>query len=173
MADIEHRNGQAPALDPNDPLDRIAMESMGEEAAADQAAQDFINPPPDDHGIDPAQTWAQIPFMLGKVICMALPELDGVYNEQACLQWGAGMAAVSDKYGWDAGETIARFGPEVALIVASVPLVVPTYQAIKRRKLEADERAARERAEQRPVKDLNDPPRGPMGMEPGGFSEPH
>lgn len=163
--------GDAPALDPNDPLDRIAIEAAGDEAAAAQAQEEFLNPPQEDPGIDPAQAWAQIPFMLGKVVCMALPELNGVYNEQACLQWGVGMAAVADKYGWDAGDTMARWAPEIALTVASIPLVVPTYHAIKARK-DARDKVKHEEEERRPVKDLNDPPGGPMNMQPGGFVDP-
>lgn len=171
MADLDQQ-ADKPALDPNDPLDRIAIEAAGDEAARDQAEQDFINPPPEDNGIDPAQAWAQIPFMLGKVVTMALPELAGVYNEQACLQWGVGMAAVADKYGWDAGDTMAKWAPEIALTVASIPLVVPTYQAIKARKLARDKREEEEEEQRRPVKDLNDPPAGPMGQAPGGFVDP-
>ena len=163
------------ALDPNDPLDRIAMEAVGDEQAADQAAEDFINPP-EENPIDPAQTWAQIPYMLGKLAAMAMPELGPVYNEQACLQWGIGMAAVSEKYGWDAGETISKWGPEVALIVATVPLAVPTYHAVKKR-MDEQKKAKAEVRFNANVKDLNDPPAppessNPMHQPPGNFSEP-
>ena len=168
MADLNESQAEPPKLDPNDPLDRIAMEAMGEEQDRDQADADFINPPPPP-GIDPAQTWGQIPFMFGKVLSMAMPELAGVYTEEKCYQWGVGMAAVSEKYGWDAGEVIGRFGPEIALAVASVPLVVPTYQAIKARREEKE----REKVPQREERDITpgaDVP--PMGQAPGGFVEP-
>ncbi|MCX7289726.1 hypothetical protein [Janthinobacterium sp.] len=168
MGDINESQTEKTKLDPNDPLDRIAMEAMGEERAQAQADADFIDPPTPP-GIDPAQTWGQIPFMLGKVLSMALPELAGVYNEQACYQWGVGMAAVSEKYGWDAGEVIGRFGPEIALAVASVPLVVPTYQAIKARR-EAKERE--EKARPREEKDITPSTDHPMGQAPGGFVDP-
>ncbi len=163
----------AAALDPNDPLDRIAMEAMGEEQARQQADDEFLNPPPPP-GIDPAQTWAQIPFMFGRLLSMAMPELNDVYTEDRCYAWGVGMAAVSDKHGWDAGEVIGRWGPEIALCVASVPLVVPTYQAIKAR------REAKEREEAKPQeKDITPPagaafdPADPMSQPPGGFSVPN
>ena len=169
MADLNEGQAETAKLDPNDPLDRIAMEAMGEEQARDQADAEFINPPPPP-GIDPAQTWGQIPFMFGKVLSMALPELKDVYNEQACYQWGVGMAAVSEKYGWDAGEVIGRFGPEIALAVASVPLVVPTFQAIKARR-EAKEREEKARPrEEKDITPVADVP--PMGQAPGGFVEP-
>lgn len=167
MADLNEQAEPA-KLDPSDPLDRIAMEAMGDEAAQQQADDEFINPPPPP-GIDPAQTWGQIPFMLGKVLSMAMPEMAGVYTEQACYQWGVGMAAVSDKYGWDAGEVIGRFGPEIALVVASVPLVVPTYQAIKARREAAEKDAANKRP---PEKDITPPSDHPMGQAPGGFVDP-
>lgn len=164
MADLNENQAEPAPLDPNDPLDRIAMEAGVDEAARAQADDEFINPPPPP-GIDPAQTWGQIPFMLGKVLAMGMPELATIYNEQACYQWGVGMAAVSDKHGWDAGEVIGRFGPEIALVVASVPLVVPTYQAIKARR-EASEAAAK-KEQPREEKDIT-----PMGQEPGGFVDP-
>jgi hypothetical protein len=175
MADLAKQDGKPPALDPNDPLDRIAMESMTDEAAREQADADFLNPPSEEPAIDPAQTWAQIPFMFGKLLGMAMPELRPVYNEEACLAWGVGMAAVSDKYGWDAGETIAKWGPEIALVVATLPLAVPTYHAIKARQ-EAKERAEAARERERTTVDINqrpNAPSGPMDMEPGNFSEPH
>ena len=168
MADLNESQDEPAKLDPNDPLDRIAIEAMGEERAQAQADADFIDPP-SPPGIDPAQTWGQIPFMFGKVLTMAMPELANVYNEQACYQWGVGMAAVSEKHGWDAGEVIGRFGPEIALVVASVPLVVPTYQAIKARR-EAKERE--EKARPREEKDITPSTDHPMGQAPGGFVDP-
>ena len=168
MAELNESQAEPAKLDPNDPLDRIAMEAMGEERERAQADADFIDPP-QPPGIDPAQTWGQIPFMFGKVLGMAMPELAGVYTEEKCYQWGVGMAAVSEKYGWDAGEVIGRFGPEIALAVASVPLVVPTYQAIKARR-EAKERE--EKARPREEKDITPSTDHPMGQAPGGFVDP-
>lgn len=168
MADLNESQAEPAKLDPSDPLDRIAMEALGEERAQEQADAEFIDPSPPP-GIDPAQTWGQIPFMLGKVLAMAMPELASAYNEQACYQWGVGMAAVSEKHGWDAGEVIGRFGPEIALAVASVPLVVPTYQAIKARR-EAKERE--EKARPREEKDITPSTDHPMGQAPGGFVDP-
>ncbi|WP_426078876.1 hypothetical protein [Janthinobacterium sp. PSPC3-1] len=170
MADLNESQESPAPLDPNDPFDRITIEAGRAEQERAQEDAEFIDPQPDaPPGIDPAQTWGQIPFMLGKVIVMGLPELAGVYNEQACYQWGVGMAAVSEKYGWDAGETLTRFGPEIALVVASVPLVVPTYQAIKARREAKDEKAA-PRREEKDITPGADVP--PMGQAPGGFVDP-
>jgi hypothetical protein len=143
------------------------------------AAEDKIlnGDPEPEPVIDHAQSWAQIPFMLGGVLSMALPELRGVYTEQACYAWGQGMAAVADKYGWDAGETMAKFGPECMLIAASVPLLLPTVKAIKTRQAAMKAKAlndAPEKAERGVAGRNNAPeqPSNPMMQEPGGFSEP-
>ncbi len=155
-----------------DNLDKIALEAMGGEIE-DQAKQDAIlnqNPEP---VLDPAKTWAQIPFMLGGMLAMAMPELKQVYTEDACMKWGHGMAAVSDKYGWDAGETISRWAPEFMLIAASLPLLVPTVRAVKAR---ADEIKARapEKVPEGVAGAQSEPgqPINPMMAEPGGFSVP-
>lgn len=146
----------------SDALDQIAKEASIGEAEA-QAEQDAINNPEAEEQIDPAQVWAQIPKMFGGLLAMAMPELKAAYNDQACLQWGGAMAAVADKYGWDAAETFSRFGPEIALCCATIPLALPTIAAIR-------ERSKKERAK-RPV----DVQVNPVEQEPeagGNFSEP-
>ena len=124
-----------------DNLDKIAAESSileGEQQAAEDAA---TNPGQDAPAIDPALAWAQLPKMFGGIISMALPELDKVYTDDKCYAWGAAMSSVAEKHGWDAAETMARFGPEIALTVATLPLVVPTVLAIKK----AQDKARKER----------------------------
>lgn len=124
-----------------DNLDKIAAESSileGEQQAAEDAA---LNTEQDAPAIDPALAWAQLPKMFGGIISMALPELDKVYTDEKCYAWGAAMSAVAEKHGWDAAETMARFGPEIALTVATLPLVVPTVLAIKK----AQDKAKKER----------------------------
>lgn len=116
-------------------------------------------------------------MMVGGVLGMALPELRAVYTEDACLAWGGGMAAVSDKYGWDAGDTAAKWAPECMLLMTSIPLIVPTVQAIKQRQAASKAKALNEApksaargvavANNAPIEDVN-----PMMQEPGGFSEP-
>lgn len=159
-------------------LDRIGIEAMGMEADAAAAEDKILNGEPEPEPvIDQAQAWGQIAMMVGGVLGMALPELKSVYTEAACLEWGGGMAAVSDKYGWDAGDTAAKWAPECMLLMASVPLIVPTVQAIKARQAaakakplnDAPKRAANGVAGRQDVTtvDLN-----PMAQEPGGFSVP-
>jgi hypothetical protein len=75
-----------------------------------------------------AESWAFIPAMFGKIVAMALPELKDVYTEDACFAWGEAMVPVAEKYGW--GDPAVSV--EVALIIATVPLALPTGIAIKK-----------------------------------------
>ncbi|MES2367206.1 MAG: hypothetical protein V4563_15115 [Pseudomonadota bacterium] len=114
-----------------DALDRIALEAGGGEAEAQAVEDAMINPPP---AIDPAETWAQIPMMVGGLLAMAMPELKAAYSQTNCMNWGQSMQALADKYGWDAATTMAKWAPEIGVIVASIPLVLPTVSAFKARK---------------------------------------
>jgi hypothetical protein len=176
MADL-NQPGEGSAPPELDALDRIGLEAAGQEADAAAAEHEAIHGADPEPVIDHASSWAQLPFMVGGILSMVLPELRGVYTEEKCYAWGQGMALVADKHGWDAGETMAKWGPECMLIAASVPLIVPTVQAIKARQ------AARK------AKPLNNPPgqpengaegannapewdANPMNQKPGGFSVP-
>jgi hypothetical protein len=171
MTDLNTTGADAPKE--LDPLDKIALEASFDEQATQRAQDEALNPPPPEGVPAPAEIWALIPKQLGKLLSMALPELADVYNDEACSEWGKGMAAVSEKYGWDANETMLKWAPEVALATATIPLAVPTYFVVKKRLdvvREQREKADRMRPpEQPPMKDIN---KGPMGQEPGGFVDP-
>lgn len=128
-----------------DVLDQIEAEAKPLEDQQQQRLDDIQNPPAPEPIIDPSYGWAQIPNMLGGMLTMAMPELAGVYTEQACMQWGTAMHAVATKHGWEVGETMARFAPEIALTMASLPLVIPVVHAVKARKAAAEEAADRKR----------------------------
>lgn len=128
MDDIQQEN-QQPELSA---LDLIAQEAASEEAVAEAAA----NPEPAPL-VDPATAWAQIPAMFGGLISMALPELAPAYSQKNCMQWGSAMALVAEKHGWDASETMTKWAPEIALVMATLPLAVPTFQAIKSKRKKA------------------------------------
>lgn len=116
-----------------DALDMIALEasqSENEQAAAHEAILNPVDP----NKMPEGQAWAKIPYLLGSLLSKALPELESVYTEKVCLDWGDAMALVSEKYGWEAGETISKYAPEIALAVATFALVQPAYSAIKARK---------------------------------------
>lgn len=102
-------------------LEASAAETMPPEIEAEKIA-------------DPAETWAMLPAMVGSILCMAMPELRGVYSPEACQAWGAAMVPVADEQGWNADEVL---GPKMALAAASVPFVLGTVFAIKARKAAA------------------------------------
>lgn len=160
-----------------DALDRIGIEALGLEQAQQAAEDKIVNGEEPEPVIDPARAWATMAMTFGGLLGMALPELRDVYTEDACMDWGRGMSLVADKYEWNADDTMAKWAPECALVMASLPLVIPTVQAIK-------ERVAASKA-----KSLNDAPRHdlnsmagpnnadtvdakPMDQKPGGFSVP-
>lgn len=118
-----------------DPLDQIGLEAAGMEAQAAAKQQEILEPEPT---IDPAEAWAAIPKMFGSLIQIAMPELAGVYTDQACYAWGGAFHEVAKKHNWDAVGTLNRWGPEIGLVFASVPLIVPTVQAIRARRAEAE-----------------------------------
>lgn len=157
-------DGQTEQTKEIDALDMIGIEAQQGESKAQAGIDAIINPEPE---IDPATTWAQIPMVVGGMLAMIMPELRQHYTEKACLAWGQGMQQVADKYGWDAGEVISKWAPECALVIASVPLILPTVAAIRVRRAAHDEKKQPEKKEG--VTDLN---QNPMHDAPGGFSEP-
>jgi hypothetical protein len=144
----------------SDEFDSIAAEAAADEAVQQAQVDAIENPPP---LIDPAESWAQIPKMLGGLLSIALPELKNVYTDGACLEWGSAMAQVAEKYEWDASETMARWAPELALTMSTIPLLLPTIAAVKARK---------EEGKKLPEKTIEPEPDKPGMPEPGGFSEP-
>ena len=153
-----------------DALDKIAIEAAGSEAEAEAAQEAILNPNPEPV-VDQAEVWAQIPAALGGLLAMAMPELRDVYTQEACKGWGQGMAAVSDKYGWDAGETIGKWTPEFMLVAASLPLIVPTVRVFKAYKVISDAKA-RGREVEVVAGPSVDPAGNPMMQPPGNFSVP-
>lgn len=127
-------------LDPDDPLDRIALEAGGAEAAAQAKVDEILNPEP---AIDPAEAWAALPKMFGGLLQIAMPELAGVYTDAACLQWGGAMQVLAEKHNWDAASTMANWAPEIGIVFATLPLALPTIKAIRARKAENDKETRR------------------------------
>ena len=117
-----------------DDLDRIRLEAAGAESEQDAKHQEILDPEP---AIDPAATWATIPKLFGSLLQIAMPELAGVYTDEACHAWGGAFHEVAKKHNWDAVGTMTRWAPEIGLVFASVPLVLPTVQAIRARRAEA------------------------------------
>jgi hypothetical protein len=146
-------------------LDRIEIEAQfaeNEHAAKEEA---ILNPP-DENAMAPAIAWAQVPMMLGGILSMAMPELKNVYTEPACMQWGGAMSQVAAKHGWDAQETMAKWGPEIALAMASLPLIAPTVAAIKKKRAEGPENKPQA------LQNVEALQEGEALPEGGGFEEP-
>lgn len=117
----------APVLGAEQDADLRALEMMA--ADGGQGAPVEAGPAP----VDPAETWAILPAMVGSTLAIALPELRPVYSPEACRAWGEAMAPVAEKYGWSADGLI---GPELGLVAASLPFVVATYAAIRAKRAE-------------------------------------
>ena len=180
MADLNQPDEPAPGAAPEglSALDRIGIEAQGLENDAAAAEDKILNGEPEPATvIDPAHAWGQLAMMCGGILGMALPELRSVYTEDACLAWGGGMAAVADKYGWDAGDTAAKWAPEAMLLMASIPLIVQTVQAVKRRQAAAkatqlNDEPKRQQNSVAGQPDATTTEFKPMEQEPGGFSVP-
>lgn len=117
-------------------MDRTAIEGITREAA--EPAQGATSAPAadapqvDQRALDAAeaQAWAQIPASFGKIISLAFPHLADAYDEKNCTAWGEQMVEVARRHGW----TSKSVGPWVGLALASVPMVIPTYIAMKLRR---------------------------------------
>lgn len=83
-----------------------------------------------------AKAWAQVPFAVGKLLCMVAPELEPVYSEAACQAWGESVVPVAQKYGWS-----ASVFPEIALAITTAGFAIPSY-LVARAKLAALKEAA-------------------------------
>jgi hypothetical protein len=110
-------------------LDAIGAEASQSEQEQEQLQQQATEAPNPMAG---AAGWAMIANGIGGIVGVALPEVRGAYTEDACMQWGVAMDALAQKYGWEGG--VNRFGPEIAVVMASAPLVLPVVVAVRTRK---------------------------------------
>lgn len=70
------------------------------------------------------------------------PDFAKVWSDRTLQGIAEGGAAVMAKHGWTMGAMFSEFGPYIALVGATVPPCLVTYQAVKQRKQEgpSDER---------------------------------
>lgn len=118
--DLEKMNGlaaMAGALD-DEVTPRTPEEEAAEEAAAKAADPDTQ-----------ARAWGVLAYSIGGMLAVLAPELKGVYTEDACLKWGHSVVPVAEKYGWDGPSNV----PELGMLLASLPLAVPTYFIVRAR----------------------------------------
>ncbi len=110
---------------------RTPEERAAEEKAAAEADPEFQ-----------AKAWAAMVQAIGGMLSMIAPELQQVYTDKACLEWGRSVVPVAEKYGWNGPSSV----PELGLLIATVPLALPTgfilharIKALRKAKAEADE----------------------------------
>lgn len=131
--DMEKMNGLAAmAAD----LDAEVTPKTDEELAAEEAAAKAADPETQ------AQAWAGLMAMIGGALTMIAPDLEQVYTEKSCLKWGASVVPVAQKYGWDGPSSV----PEIGLLIATLPLAVPSFFLVRARiaQLKAQKAAADE-----------------------------
>lgn len=104
-------------------LDDEVTPRTADELAAEEAAAQAADP---EHQ---AQAWAGVMAMIGGALTMIAPELEQIYTEKACLKWGAAVVPVAQKYGWDGPGSV----PEIGLLIATLPLAVPSFFLVRRR----------------------------------------
>ena len=124
-------------------LDSIAVEARaelgGNGEAQPGAAHVEVLPPLDEKAqrLTEAEGWSRLPYLFGRILAQAMPELAEVYTEAACLEWGHAVVPVARKYGW----TLGGADMWVGLSAATWTLAEPTFKAIKRRRSENAERS--------------------------------
>ncbi len=131
--DMEKMNALAGTMEALD--DELTPRTPEEQAAEDKAAAQA----------DPAfqaKAWGALVYSIGGMLSVLAPELKGVYTEDACLAWGHSVVPVADKYGWDGPSNV----PELGLILATLPLALPTYFIVRNRLAEL--RAAKAAADE-------------------------
>lgn len=118
--DMEKMNGLA-ALAGD--VDADVIPRTPEEEAAEEAAAKAADPDTQ------ARAWGVLAYSIGGMLSVLAPELKGVYTEDACLAWGHSVVPVAEKYGWDGPSNV----PELGLLLATVPLALPTYFIVRQR----------------------------------------
>lgn len=97
--------------------------------------------------LSPAEDWAQVPAIFGRILGRWFPELDAIYTDQANLKWGESMLPLAEKYGWTSAKFFAWLGPWVGLAMATEALATPTFIALAARVKAAKEARAKAEAE--------------------------
>lgn len=133
--------------------DQLTPRTPEEQAERDKAAAD-ADP------INQARAWGVLAFSVGGMLSIIAPELKGVYTEDACLAWGTAVVPVAEKYGWSGPSNV----PELGLILATLPLAVPSFFIMRERLREL--RKAKAQAEDARTVDSG----APTGESPGGTS---
>lgn len=127
-------------------LDALAADARAADTAAElhgEGAARGAEQPAAAPGLTPAQEWAQVPAIFGRIVGRFYPEVNAIYSEKACDAWGASMVPVAERYGWTASKFFAWLGPWIGLAMATEALATPTYQVLAARVRSAREEAAK------------------------------
>lgn len=124
----------------------LMAQAAGIDAAAGQEQATAAQMPPAGGMVAPgadngAMDWIIIPEMLGTVITMALPEVEGFYTTERHMMLAERLAAVARKRGWSGASST----PEISLAFGAVMFMAPAYMAFKHRQavaLAADSQGA-------------------------------
>ncbi len=106
-----------------DQVDAEVIPRTPEDEAAEAAAEKAADPDVQ------ARAWGVLAYSIGGMLSVLAPELKSVYTEDACLAWGHSVVPVAQKYGWDGPGNV----PELGLLLATVPLALPTYFLVRKR----------------------------------------
>lgn len=112
-------------------MDVALIQELQAEAAADLPPPDVATEeaPPAAAPLDPAQEW-EIAIKLAIMLAAPMaPFLPTIYTEETIGHLARAIVPVADKYGWNTGGLLERFGPEIGLAMIAGPLVLRTSQA--------------------------------------------
>ncbi|HZX32664.1 MAG TPA: hypothetical protein VFF03_15025 [Rhodocyclaceae bacterium] len=73
----------------------------------------------------PADEWTGLIKLVVMVVAPVFPFVPHIYDEATCGRIGAALAQLAAKYGWDLGGVTEKWGPEIALVIAVAPTLVP------------------------------------------------
>lgn len=119
-------------------MDQDKLESLAvaideiDEAVTPKTPEQIAQAEADAKAADPdvqAKSWGMMAYTIGGMLALLAPELKAVYTEDACLAWGTAMVPVAEKYGWDGPSNV----PELGLVMATLPLALPSYLLIRQR----------------------------------------
>jgi hypothetical protein len=123
------------SLDP-DELNALNRAVSDTDTAADTAngvpSEDEVIQAKTEVLLSAADAWAEIPTFLGLMLEQWEPQFARIYTKESCKAWGKSMAEVAQKHGWSTD----GLPPEIALVVCTATLAIPTVQ-IARAKIAA------------------------------------
>jgi hypothetical protein len=117
--------------------DATKLEKLrGDIAAADPPPAESASSSP--ASSSPAADFGKEAALLVTFLCETVsadgmyPSLRTIYTAETQSKIAAALAAVMAKYNLDFAQWLARWHPEISLALVTVPLIVPTIEAVRR-----------------------------------------